>query len=131
MINKSIAIVDDNPDLLKIYKEALMMSGYDVCSFSNPLAAYDHIKENLDKYSLLIINDKIPNVNGLFMATKLLEIQPKMNVIIMSDYFATLECNYKFNILKKHVSISKLIDVVNKSISKSILYNDKFYYNSL
>ena len=129
MFNKSIAIIDDDPVLLNIYSEALMLSGYDVCSFSNPLVAYDHIKENPDKYSLLIIDDKIPNVNGLFMGTKLLEIQPKMNVIIMSD-FANLKCNYKFNILKKRVSISKLIDAVNESISKSISYDNKLY-NSL
>ena len=124
MFNKSIAIIDDDPVLLNIYSEALMMSGYDVCSFSNPLVAYDHIKENPDKYSLLIIDDKIPNVNGLFMGTKLLEIQPKMNVIIMSD-FANLKCNYKFNILKKRVSIYKLIDAVDESISKSFLYDNK------
>jgi DNA-binding NtrC family response regulator len=129
MINKSIAIIDDDPILLNIYSEALKMSGYDVCSFSNPLVAYEHIKENSDKYSLLIIDDKMPNVNGLFMGTKLLEINPKLNVIIMCD-FANLKCNYKFNILKKRVSISKLIDAVNESILKSFLYHDKFY-NSL
>ncbi len=86
--------------------------------------AYEHIKKNSDKYSLLIIDDKMPNVNGLFMGTKLLEINPKLNVIILSDYFANLKCNYKFNILKKRVSISKLIDAVNESILKSFLYHD-------
>jgi hypothetical protein len=68
----------------------------------------------------------MPNVNGLFMGTKLLEINPKLNVIIMCD-FANLKCNYKFNILKKRVSISKLIDAVNESILKSFLYDDKLY----
>ena len=130
MFTKSIAIIDDDPDLLNIFSEALKISGYDnVSSFTDPLLAYEHIKENPDKYSLLIIDDKMPNVNGLFMGTKLLEINPKLNVIIMSD-FANLKCNYKFNILKKRVSISKLIDAVNESISKSISYDDKLY-NSL
>ena len=63
------------------------------------------------------------------MGTKLLEINPKLNVIIMCD-FANLKCNYKFNILKKRVSIYKLIDAVNESILKSSLYHDKLY-NSL
>ena len=124
MINKSIAIIDDDPDLLNIFSEALKISGYDVSSFSDPLLAYEHIKENSDKYSLLIIDDKIPNVNGLFMG-----INPKLNVIIMCD-FANLKCNYKFNILKKRISIYKLIDAVNESISQSFLYDDKLY-NSL
>jgi hypothetical protein len=68
----------------------------------------------------------MPNISGLFMGTKLLEINPKLNVIILSD-FVNLKCNYKFNILKKRVSISKLIDAVNESISKSISYDDKLY----
>jgi DNA-binding NtrC family response regulator len=126
MITKSIAIIDEDPDLLNIFSEALKISGYDVSSFSDPLLAYEHIKENSDKYSLLIIDDKMPDVNGLFMGTKLLEINPKLNVIILSDY-ANLKCNYKFNILKKRVSISKLIDAVNESILKSFLYDDKLY----
>ena len=128
MFKKSIAIIDDDPDLLNIFSEALKMSGYyDVSSFTDPLLAYEHIKENPNKYSLLIIDDKMPNISGLFMGTKLLEINLKLNVIILSDYFVNLKCNYKFNILKKRVSISKLIDAVNESISKSISYDDKLY----
>jgi hypothetical protein len=57
------------------------------------------------------------DMNGLFLSTKLLEMNPKLNVIIMSDHIADLECNYKFNILKKRVSIFKLLSVVNESIS--------------
>ena len=66
----------------------------------------------------------MPNISGLFMGTKLLEINPKLNVIILSD-FVNLKCNYKFNLLKKRVSIFKLISAVNESISKSISHGDK------
>ena len=125
MFNKSIAIVDDDPDLLNIFSEALNMSGYDVSSFTDPFLAYEHIKDNPNKYSLVITDDKMPDMNGLFLSTKLLEINPKLNVIILSDYFDNLKYNYKFNILKKRISIYKLIDVVNESISKSIAYDDK------
>ena len=129
MVTRSIAIVYNDPNLLNMYSEALKMSGYDdVSSFTDPVVAYEHIKENPNKYSLVIIDDnKMPDMNGLFLSTKLLEINPKMNVIIMSDFFADdLEYNYKFNILKKRVSIFKLINTVNESISKSISHDDKF-----
>ena len=129
MFNKSIIIVDDDPDLINVYSEALKMSGYDVSSFTDPSLAYQHIKENTNRNSLVITGDKMPDRNGLFLGTKLLEINPKLNVIILSD-FADFKINYKFNILKKRVSISKLIDAVNESILKSFLYHDKFY-NSL
>jgi DNA-binding NtrC family response regulator len=85
-INKSIAIIDDDPDLLNIFGEALKIRSYDVSSFSDPILAYEHIKKNSDKYSLLIIDDKMPNVNVLFIGTKLLEINPKLNVILLSNF---------------------------------------------
>jgi DNA-binding response OmpR family regulator len=108
MFTKSITIINVDPDLLNIFGEVLKMSGYDISSCTEPVAAYEYIKENQNKYSLLIINDKMPNISGLFMGTKLLEINPKLNVIILSE-FVNLKCNYKFNILKKRVSISKLM----------------------
>ncbi|MGE5635313.1 MAG: response regulator [Deltaproteobacteria bacterium] len=125
MFNKSIVIINNDVDLLNIFSEALKMSGYDdISSFTDPLLAYQHIQEHPNKYSLVITDDKMSDMNGLFLSTKLLEINPKMNVIIMSD-FVDLKCNYKFNILKKRVSIFKLISVVNESISKSISHDDK------
>ncbi len=127
MFNKSIAIVDDDPELLNIFSEALKMTGYqDVSSFTDPLLAYKQIQENPHKYSLLIIDDKMPNVNGLLLSTKLLEINPKLNVILLSN-LKNLKYNYKFNILKKRVSIFRLIDAVNESISKSMANDDKLF----
>ena len=86
MFKKSIAIIDYDQDLLNLFSEALKMSGYTVSSFTDPLLAYQHIQENPDKYSLVIVDEKIPNVNGLFSSTKLLEINPKLNVILLSNF---------------------------------------------
>jgi DNA-binding NtrC family response regulator len=124
MFTKSIAIIDDDPDLLNLFSEALQMSGYNVSSFSDPSLAYQQIKENSNEYSLLIINDKMPKINALYLSTKLLEVNPKLNVILLSN-FKDFKYNYKFNILKKRVSISKLINAVNESISNSLSHDDK------
>ena len=124
MFTKSIAIIDDDPDLLNLFSEALQMSGYNVSSFSDPNLAYQQIKENSNEYSLLIINDKMPKINALLLSTKLLEVNPKLNVILLSN-FKDFKYNYKFNILKKRVSISKLINAVNESISNSLSHDDK------
>ena len=125
MFKKAIAIIDDDPDLLNIYSDVLKMSGYTVSSFPDPLLAYKKIKENPNNYSLVIIDEKIPKINGLFRSTELLEINPKINVIILSN-FKNFKYNYKFSILKKPVSILKLINVVNESVSKSLSHDDKF-----
>ena len=124
MFKKSIAIIDDDPDLFNLFSEALQMSGYTVSSFTDPLLAYQHIQENPTKYSLVIVDEKIPNVNGLFRSTKLLEINPKLNVKLLSN-FKDFKYNYKFKILKKRVSIFKLISAVDESIFKFLSHDDK------
>ena len=120
MFKKPIAIVDDEAELVNLYSEALQMSGYDVSSFSDPLLAYEHIRDNPDKYSLIITDYRMPLMDGLFFATKLADINRKLNMIIMVSDHDDIKCNYKFNIIKKPVSISKLIKLVNESISISI-----------
>ena len=125
MFKKPIAIVDDEAELVNLYSEALQMSGYDVSSFSDPLLAYEHIRDNPDKYSLIITDYRMPLMDGLFFATKLADINRNLNIIIMVSNHDDIKCNYKFNIIKKPVSISKLIKLVNESISISISRKNK------
>lgn len=116
MKTKSIAIVDDEQDLVNLYSEALQMSGYEVCSFTNPLLAYEHIKENFSKYSLIITDYKMPQINGLILASKLLELDKKMNIVIMSAYEEIKDNNNNYRFLKKPFKISTLIKLVEKSV---------------
>jgi DNA-binding NtrC family response regulator len=120
MFKKPIAIVDDESELVNLYSEALQMSGYEVSNFSDPLLAYEHIRDNPDKYSLIITDYRMTLMDGLFFATKLAESNKKLNMIIMMSDHDDIKCNYRFNIIKKPVSISKLIKLVNESISISI-----------
>ena len=113
MINKSIAIVDDEQDLVDLFSEALKMHGYSVCSFTNPVTAYEQMKQNLDKYALLIADYKMPHMSGLELASKLQKLNKEMNVIIMSAY-DDIKCNYKF--LRKPLQISTLIKVVENDM---------------
>lgn len=92
------------------------MSGYEVCSFTNPLLAYEHIKENFSKYSLIITDYKMPQINGLILASKLLELDKKMNIVIMSAYEEIKDNNNNYRFLKKPFKISTLIKIVEESV---------------
>ena len=92
------------------------------------LILYNKIVVLIFSYNYYDINDKISNINGLFISTKLLEINPKLNVILLNNS-KNIKYNYKFNILKKNISIFKLIDTVNESISNSISHDDRIYNN--
>ena len=47
------------------------MSGYQTCNSTNSILAYDHMKENPDKFSLIITEYSLPQMNGLLLAIKL------------------------------------------------------------
>ncbi|HET7644144.1 MAG TPA: response regulator [Nitrososphaeraceae archaeon] len=98
--------------------EALEMHGYNVCSFTNPILAYENIKQNPNKYSLLIADYRMPDMDGLSLASKLSELNKKINVILMSAY-DDIKCNYEF--LRKPIPLSTLIKVVEKKMGNPLV----------
>ena len=43
-MSHSIAIVDDEPDNVQLFKDILSTNGYNVAGFTNPLLSVEHIK---------------------------------------------------------------------------------------
>jgi DNA-binding NtrC family response regulator len=82
MSAKYIAIVDNELDIVDLFKEALEMKGYYVSAFTNPLLALNHILKDPTRYSLIISDFRMPEMNGDELVTKLLET--KIKVILMS-----------------------------------------------
>jgi DNA-binding NarL/FixJ family response regulator len=41
----------------------------------------------------------MPDMSGLFLSTKLLEINPKLNVILLSDHFHDDDLKYIINLI--------------------------------
>ena len=58
----SIVIVEDQTELLNLLRKPLQMSGYQTCNFTNYNFAYDHMKENPDKFSLIISEYSLPHM---------------------------------------------------------------------
>jgi DNA-binding NtrC family response regulator len=45
MLAKSIAIIDDEADLVNLFEEALQMDGFKVCAFTDPIDALNNMKK--------------------------------------------------------------------------------------
>jgi len=85
-ITKSIVIVDDELDLVNLFREALSSYGYDVSAFTNPIAALEYIKKNIDKYSLLITDFRMNKMNGCELGIKVKELNNNIQVILITAY---------------------------------------------
>ena len=62
-------------------------------------------------------------IDGLSLASKLLDFNNEMNVILISAY-DDIKCNYEF--LRKPISISTLINTVEKKMGNSFFLINKF-----
>jgi len=85
-LSQSILIVDDELDIVAIFRHALHKQGYRVFGFTDPLLALEHFKLNAEEYHLLIVDIRMPSMNGFELATRIKSIKPETKIIFMSAF---------------------------------------------
>ena len=128
---KTIAIIDDEVDLVNLFQEALEKNGFKVCAFTDPIQAFNSLEKTIHEYGLILSDYRMPKLNGHELCTKLILLNPELKVILMSAY-DMMECDTsKFTIIKKPIRIAKLLQIVRDSLeygddnNNSIIYDTK------
>ncbi len=80
--NKRILIVDDEPDIALAFKIGLEDSGFVVDTFNEPKIAFSNFKS--DFYELLLLDIKIPKLNGIEFYQRMKEIDKKVKVLFIT-----------------------------------------------
>ena len=80
-----ILLVDDDSDIVLTFKKALEeYSQFEVDTFTDPLQALSRFKENT--YDLLILDIRLPNMDGFELYDKMKEIDNKVKVCFMTAF---------------------------------------------
>jgi two-component system, OmpR family, response regulator ChvI len=124
---RTIMLVDDEPDVLLVYKSFLSSEGYDVEVFTSPEEALAYFAK-LDHryYDLVIMDIRMPNINGFQLYQRLKAINRDVRVLFVSaleipEELATLLPEIKNNdIVKKPVSKDNLLQIVRSKIESPI-----------
>jgi DNA-binding NtrC family response regulator len=82
----SILVVDDELDIVLIFKQALSRQGYTVFGFTDPLLALEHFKVNSSDYGLVITDVRMPRMSGFELAANIKVIKPDAKVVFMSAF---------------------------------------------
>ena len=119
-IKKRILIVDDEVDITLSFSLALEDSGlFEVESSNDPLVALSNYRPNY--YDLLLLDIRMPHMNGFELYDKIKRIDNKVKVCFISAYdvdynslrdqFPSLEidCLIPENIMRKPIEVSMLI----------------------
>ena len=83
MNNESrILLVDDEPDIALAFKICLEDNGFNVDAFNNPSKALSNFKAGL--YDLLLLDIKMPKMNGIEVYQQMKEIDKKVKVCFIT-----------------------------------------------
>lgn len=119
-----IAIVDDEPDILKLFQDFLSrIKGISIFTFTDPLMALEHVRMNKDEYVLVISDLRMPNLDGLELVKVIKDLNPLVRTILMTA-FATKDDLFQDyarqeiinNFLQKPVLLADLYEQVIKEL---------------
>jgi DNA-binding response OmpR family regulator len=114
-------VVDDEPDVIFTLKIVLEENGFKVDSFTDPLLALQNFKEQDGMYDIIILDIKMPKMNGFELYRQIKKIDDKVKVCFLTasemyydayeDIFNTLDVKC---FIQKPIENKELIDRLNK-----------------
>jgi DNA-binding response OmpR family regulator len=80
--NKNILLVDDEPDITNLVRRVLEINGFVVDVYTDPTVALSNFKPRL--YDLLLLDIKMPKINGLDLYQKMKEIDSDVKICFLT-----------------------------------------------
>jgi two-component system response regulator HydG len=117
-------VVDDDQDMTETLSDILSTSGIHVEIAHDGLQALKKIK--IKRFDMVLMDIKLPKLNGIECFKKIKKIQPQTTVFMMTAYaaqdlIAEALRGGVYGIWYKPVDIQKIIDLVEKTRKKSAL----------
>jgi len=122
----NILLIDDDEDILFVFNSIISSEGYNVTSFSSSSNALVHFSEkNPYFYHLVIMDIRMPELNGIKLYSQLKVLNPDIKVLFLSALNALDEVLCIFPEIKHSEIIRKPIEPdALLCIIRSILYRD-------
>ncbi len=122
--SEKILFIDDEEALAKMGAEMLKRMGYDVVYHTSSIHALDLIKNEPDKFDLVITDMTMPGLTGDQLTKKILEINPDMPVILCTGFSHKIDsgASHEMGIRKyveKPLNRKQLAAAVRKVLSNS------------
>lgn len=113
---QSILVVDDELDIVVIFRQALARHGYAVFGFTDPALALEHFRLNSRDYALVISDVRMPQMSGFELAASVKAIKPDAKIVLMSAFEVT-DLEFSTSAVKANDFLRKPVDIktlVNK-----------------
>jgi len=89
--NERILLVDDEYPIVQMESQMLERLGYQVAARLSSIDALEAFRASPDKFDLVITDMTMPNMNGIQLSQKLLEIRPDIPIIICTGFSTKID----------------------------------------
>ncbi|AFU58349.1 putative signal transduction response regulator, receiver domain protein [Candidatus Nitrososphaera gargensis Ga9.2] len=107
---QSILVVDDELDIVTIFRQALSRYGYSVFGFTDPTLALEHFRLNAQDYALVISDVRMPQMSGFELAANIKAIKPDARIVLMSA-FEVSDLEFSTSAVKTSDFLRKPVDI--------------------
>jgi two-component system, cell cycle response regulator CpdR len=124
-----ILLVEDETDLMQLYRDALGGAGHEVDGFTDSVDAYSRFQANPDLYDAVISDVRMQGMSGVQLAKKLKEINKDVKIFLMSafefneDHHSDLNEIELKSFLQKPFHMKQLVAMVEKYIGQKSITN--------
>ncbi|MCL6582850.1 MAG: response regulator [bacterium] len=122
----NILVVDDDQDLSEFIVELLVKDGYKVSAVTNINDSLSKLKNDI--FDIVLLDLKLPDVNGSQGITEIKKVSPHSKVIILTGYpsvdsaVSTMK-NGAIDYLKKPFKNEELLDIIRSNINLEVKNN--------
>ena len=116
----SIAIVEDEEDILTLFTEIIRENGYPVIGFTNPSSFVEYLRIHRDEIDLILIDYKLPQMTGCDLAKKIAEIDPRIKMILITAYNDIVNNTLNLELIRKPIKINELVQIINHYMHPTI-----------
>ena len=116
--------MDDEPDNASIFSMGLEDGGFEVDAYTDPLLALSNFKSGRKKYDLLILDIKMPDMNGFKLFEEIQKIDDEAKACFLTAYGEgyTEEFGRRFpsslnvSFIRKPIRVDDLVKKVNEIV---------------
>lgn len=110
---KSIAVVDDEPDIITLFTAVLQQNGYHMIGFTNPLFALNYINNHPTEFGLIILDYRMYPMQGCELANKISAINSKIKMVLITAYNDIVNNDLNLEIVKKPITNNRLVEIIH------------------
>ncbi len=120
---RRVLVVEDDPEVRATVSAALLAGGFAVVEASDGQAAWNMIQQQAGRFDLVVTDVRMPNVNGVQLASSIWEAYPNLPVLFISGYTDKQDTGQSLafgdNLIYKPFTAAEIVEKVKSMVDKN------------